>query len=101
MLQSLHMHHAHFKTVMCALQTTTVKEFIEVFCDLEHKLQVDADTEGVQLKWPSLLSESHRFQIPNPLGLSCWRHLGDSVFLQETQSCGLLGSVDLEDSIVG
>ena len=40
MLQSLHMHHAHFKTVMCALQTTTVKEFNEVFCDLEHKLQV-------------------------------------------------------------
>ena len=42
------------KTVMFALQTTTVREFNEVFCDLERKLQVDADMEGVQPKWPSL-----------------------------------------------
>ena len=36
------------KTVMFVLQTTTVREFNEVFYDLERKLQVDADMEGVQ-----------------------------------------------------
>ena len=39
---------------MFVLQTTTVREFNEVFYDLERKLQVDADMEGVQPKWPSL-----------------------------------------------
>ena len=38
---------------MFVLQTTTVREFNEVFYDLERKLQVDADMEGVQPKWPS------------------------------------------------
>ena len=45
------------KTVMFALQTATVREFNEVFYDLERKPQVDADMEGVQPKWPSKLSK--------------------------------------------
>ena len=39
---------------MFVLQTAAVREFDEVFCDLEPKCQVDADMEGVQPKWPSL-----------------------------------------------
>ena len=45
----------HFvKTVMTVLQTAAVDEFNMVFCNLESKLQVNADMEGVQPKWPSL-----------------------------------------------